>query len=511
MAASHTIERQIFELNCPNAGLGKNLLAKIEEAYYAQLLPVIEQVFDDLSVDGMDLVIDELSLDLGDLSLAQLENELPLIVKRSLRSKLIEIQQGSDRETKHEVVAQPRMRQDALESFLNTGLGPWWMSAADFQPWKMFESLFENDPAAFKRFILGGGLASNPNAKVGSGTFSKYSAVYTRIAGAAKSFPFELALKGLLGRNIAREVLGLLELLVAVGKSAGLDSIQLWKLKTAILEAAGKWKGISEIDAEFFSLWEAASLELSIWNSEGFAGILKRKTNDSDSGNKASDLFRKWLESKPKQSKRSAGSQNEDAIPSQSKKQKAHREGDLEAFLAALQNSQNAVDEPQELYIDNAGLVILAAFLPNFFAHQELMSDGQFRNEAAQHRALQLTTVLTHGLNPVEEHQLSFSKLICGLPLDTAIDLSQNPKKSDLEAADALLSAVIEYWAVLGSIAPDQLRGGFLLREGWLSNTAGGWKLRVDRKGYDVVLEQLPWAIGIIALPWLDEQVWVEW
>ena len=64
----------------------------------------------------------------------------------------------------------------------------------------------------------------------------------------------------------------------------------------------------------------------------------------------------------------------------------------------------------------------------------------------------------------------------------------------------ALLAAVIGHWPVVGAISPDQLRGGFILREGWLRKGAQDWTLRVERKTYDVVLERLPWSIAVLRI-----------
>jgi hypothetical protein len=42
-------------------------------------------------------------------------------------------------------------------------------------------------------------------------------------------------------------------------------------------------------------------------------------------------------------------------------------------------------------------------------------------------------------------------------------------------------------------------------------NVEGSFKLRVGRKGHDMLLDTLPWGIGVVALSWMERTLWVEW
>ena len=37
------------------------------------------------------------------------------------------------------------------------------------------------------------------------------------------------------------------------------------------------------------------------------------------------------------------------------------------------------------------------------------------------------------------------------------------------------------------------------------------WLLQVESSGCDVLLDQLPWSISTIRLPWMESLLWVEW
>jgi hypothetical protein len=74
-----------------------------------------------------------------------------------------------------------------------------------------------------------------------------------------------------------------------------------------------------------------------------------------------------------------------------------------------------------------------------------------------------------------------------------------------------MLSEVIRHWSVLKNTSVAGLRETFLQREGRISPAANGWKLQIERKTVDVLLGKLPWGIGIIKLPWMNELMYVDW
>jgi hypothetical protein len=82
---------------------------------------------------------------------------------------------------------------------------------------------------------------------------------------------------------------------------------------------------------------------------------------------------------------------------------------------------------------------------------------------------------------------------------------------AEQEEAGALLDAVIRHWEVLRNSSPDALRGTFLLRPGKVSLRGEDWLLQVESKTCDILLEQLPWGISMIKLPWMKKMLWVEW
>ena len=77
--------------------------------------------------------------------------------------------------------------------------------------------------------------------------------------------------------------------------------------------------------------------------------------------------------------------------------------------------------------------------------------------------------------------------------------------------ANSLLKAAIKNWQELKNTSPDGLREMFIHRDGKLIQNENNYKLIVERKAQDVLLEKLNWNISIIKLVWKNELLFVEW
>ncbi len=169
-------------------------------------------------------------------------------------------------------------------------------------------------------------------------------------------------------------------------------------------------------------------------------------------------------------------------------------------------------DQSHIYFIDNAGLILIASFLPAFFKNLGLLNDtSSFVDEEARIRAIHLARFLVTGETRHPEHLLIFNKLICGLPLQTPLPLELNISKEEKEESEDLLTSVITNWSVLKNTSIEGLRTSFLKRQGKLSLLEDGWRLDVEERPYDMLLEHLPWGINICTLPWNDYFIYTEW
>ncbi len=163
------------------------------------------------------------------------------------------------------------------------------------------------------------------------------------------------------------------------------------------------------------------------------------------------------------------------------------------------------------VYLNNGGLVLLWSYLPLFFKSLGIVENNRFVDEAAKEKAPLLLQYLLNGDTHFQEHELLLNKLLCGYPLAEPIHCQLDLDDKIVAEADDLLGSVIANWQVLKNTSRDGLRRAFLIREGRLSQDEMGWLLKVNRLGMDVLLDSLPWGIGLIRLPWMEATLRVEW
>lgn len=161
--------------------------------------------------------------------------------------------------------------------------------------------------------------------------------------------------------------------------------------------------------------------------------------------------------------------------------------------------------------VHNAGLVLLHPFLSHYFSRLDMLTPkGQFIHPEAAMRSVHLLEYLASRQCETPEHLLALNKTLCGLPLRQAVEAGIEMSQQEIDLSESLLEAVIAQWPAMRNTSPDGLRGSFLLREGILEKQ-DHWKLRVERKGMDILLEKMPWSYSLIRLKWMGGMIYVEW
>jgi hypothetical protein len=164
-----------------------------------------------------------------------------------------------------------------------------------------------------------------------------------------------------------------------------------------------------------------------------------------------------------------------------------------------------------EIHINDAGLVLLWPFLGHYMRYLGLTEDNRFRDDAAQQRAAALLWATASGDREVVEYQLPLARVLCDLPIAAPIDPGPPISDDEADQGTRLLEAVIARATILGDMTVGGLRGSFLVRDGTLGMRDGTWLLRVERRGYDVVVDRFPWGFEWVKLPWMSTAIRVEW
>ncbi len=164
-----------------------------------------------------------------------------------------------------------------------------------------------------------------------------------------------------------------------------------------------------------------------------------------------------------------------------------------------------------EIYIQNAGLVLLHPFLGRLFGRLGYLENREFKSNETAERGTHLLQYILNKNEKSEEYELPFNKILCGLPINMPLAKEVGLSDEEKEMADSLLVGVIQNWSVLKNTSPDSLRASFLMREGKLSEYEQHWQLEVAPKGIDVLLGQLPWGLSTFKLNWMKKLFQVEW
>ncbi len=201
----------------------------------------------------------------------------------------------------------------------------------------------------------------------------------------------------------------------------------------------------------------------------------------------------------------------------QDKTSNPFREKDKDDILNDIQNILDTNPEPffekdeYEIGIQNAGLILLHPFLKPFFMACGIT--GKQGNLSPENFDLAIQTLhfLATGNEDVFEGNLLFEKFLCGVPLKMPVQKKSLLSDTIKTEANFLLEEVVRYWPALKNTSADGLREAFIQRDGKLFQEDTKYKLIVERKAQDVLLEKLSWNISVVKLPWISKILFTEW
>lgn len=194
-----------------------------------------------------------------------------------------------------------------------------------------------------------------------------------------------------------------------------------------------------------------------------------------------------------------------ETIEEQERPEKGIRE-----LTAVIMRTQPDLKERIPIY--NAGLVLFQPFLISFFDRLGLLeSRKHFKSATCQIRAAHLLHELSSfGEIPVE-HLMLFNKLLCGINIMFPIDCRFKISETESLEMEHLLRATIGNWAIIRNTSISGFQESFVKRQGVLERSQDDWILRVETKGIDILLDDIPWDIHLISFPWNNYLVYVDW
>ncbi len=177
-----------------------------------------------------------------------------------------------------------------------------------------------------------------------------------------------------------------------------------------------------------------------------------------------------------------------------------------------LETEETEEDLSKISFIDNSGLVLLAPFLPRLFSMFELTEEGKFKNRKAQIKGIFLTQYAVFGDDSeFPEYQMQLNKLLVNFKTGIPIPRKSNLTDDEKSTVDGMLEGVIQNWGRLGETTISGLREGFLRREGRLEEQEDNYLLTVESKGFDMLLDYVPWNFRTIKFSWMKKAIQVKW
>ncbi len=163
--------------------------------------------------------------------------------------------------------------------------------------------------------------------------------------------------------------------------------------------------------------------------------------------------------------------------------------------------------------VSNAGLVILQQYFPLYLERLHLIKreDKSFISDEARRKAAHYLQFLATGQRETEESHLALNKVICGLPLTEPLEPGVDMTPVEVELGEGLIKAMYNLWSAVGTTSLQGFRGNWLVRQGTLRENENQWDLTVEKKAYDLLLNQAPFTFSIIKLSWMEKPIHVKW
>lgn len=192
---------------------------------------------------------------------------------------------------------------------------------------------------------------------------------------------------------------------------------------------------------------------------------------------------------------------------------------ELSVFIYQLKNNMNmnVLNGPLKdhgVSIDNAGLVIIAVYLPMLFNRLGYLSDDRrdFKSKECQVKAIFVSQCFVTDEKEIPESELFLNKVLTGYdnspePLSRSCDLTEN----ELEIMEQLKKAVLLNWDKMRHTSWEGFQKTFIQRKGMLKMEEDNWMLTVEEKPFDILLDSLPWNFKLVKAPWMEKMLRVKW
>lgn len=185
--------------------------------------------------------------------------------------------------------------------------------------------------------------------------------------------------------------------------------------------------------------------------------------------------------------------------------------------LKETEKALKEVAQPEYIEVPNAGLCLLALWLPRLFDMLGLLETGadgkkDFKDTDARIRAIfVLQRLVTDEKREYKEQELAFNRILAACPFSVPLPKTLELTDTELQTVESMLAGVKSNWNKLKGTSVKGFQKSFIERPGKLEQREDKWVLYVEKRSYDILLDSLPWSYRRIRLPWLKKRMDVVW
>lgn len=526
----HIINKLFLEVNTPSKDKAYYLKDNLDAFLKAELFPLLETYFNTLDdkMSSHSIQIEKLNMDLAvanDLDFNTIKIEILNQFQKQIEKQ---IDKGFPDTKNFTLIHNKEKSINEFFSFLETGTNPWWVVSKDILDTNT-ENQFEKmiNEKAFGLKIQN--TLKSPQTRI---RFIKQLSDDQIFSILKKAFLLELSDEKTISKSISK-IKQHLNIIVLQSKPGLHQRNLIWDIilsellkhndsiiKEKLINLMTSFDAIQKYNSKFAAehihkqiINKSALAILSNLENEvlNMAIILDQKASEIlQKNSKAEDVspsnFSKTDESSALSNKK-VEEINSILKIKEEIKDKTKNEEDL--FSPLLLNTEIVPEIPSNHYVSNAGLILIHPFLKQLFDNCKLLNNDNTINdpEAAAHLLHYIATTKEQDY----EHEMVFEKLLCNIPINQTINRNITLSEEVKNHANEMLRAVLDNWEVMKNSSVALLQNEYLQRPGKIIFTGDNPKILVERKTQDILLDKIPWNIGIVKLAWKNKIIFVDW
>lgn len=190
------------------------------------------------------------------------------------------------------------------------------------------------------------------------------------------------------------------------------------------------------------------------------------------------------------------------------------KEVETRLHIADAGQSLEEAMQPQYIEVPNAGLCLLAIWLPRLFGMLGLLTEDRkdLKDTEARVRAIFiLQRLVTDEPQEYKEQELAFNRILTGCPFQVPLPKTLELTDNEIQTIESMIAGVKDNWDKLRNTSVKGFQHSFIERPGRLEQREDKWVLYVENRAYDILLDSLPWSYRLVRLPWLKNKINVVW